>query len=113
MRVTSPNNEGEPLLASLPTRLHDWRLSSNEETFAYGGEEVDLSVWNTEMAFLPRSETEGIVSRKRKRNDMLMPGEVWRAKNVPWFSIFISFVECLIPKDRSKTTPLVSVNPYV
>lgn len=81
MRLTSPN-DSDPLLGSLPTRLHDWRLSSNEETFAYGGEEVDLSVWNTEMAFLPRSETQGIVYRKRKRNDTLMSGEVWRAKNV-------------------------------
>lgn len=111
MRLTSPN-DSDPLLGSLPTRLHDWRLSSNEETFAYGGEEVDLSVWNTEMAFLPRSETQGIVYRKRKRNDTLMSGEVWRAKNVICFKI-ISFVEYLILNDRSKTTPLVSVNPYV
>lgn len=79
MRLTSLDKEGDSLLSSLPTRLHDWSLSSNEETFAYGGEEVDLSVWNTEMAFLPRSETEG---KKRKRNDALMPGEIWRAKNV-------------------------------
>jgi len=82
MRLTPLHKEGDTLLSSLPTRLYDWRLSPNEETFAYGGEEVDLSVWNTEMAFLPRSETESILSRKRKRNDALMRGEIWRAKNI-------------------------------
>jgi ribosome biogenesis protein NSA1 len=95
MRLTPLTTEGDqpsPFLSSLPTRLHDWRLSSNQETFAYGGEEVALSVWNTETAFLPRPETGGPISRKRKRNDALMPGEIWRAKNVFLLPKFISFV---------------------
>jgi ribosome biogenesis protein NSA1 len=99
MRLTPLTNEGDqlcPLLSSLPTRLHDWRLSSNQETFAYGGEEVDLSVWNTETAFLPRPGVEGPISRKRKRNDALMPGEIWRAKNVFLLPKCISFVGYLM-----------------
>jgi ribosome biogenesis protein NSA1 len=70
-------------LASLPTRLQDWRMSSNQETFAYGGDEVDLSVWNTESAFAFRSqEAESVPSKKRKRGNALLPGEIWRASNV-------------------------------
>jgi len=42
------------ILASLPTRLSDWRISSNQETFSCGGDEVELSVWNTEQAFAPQ-----------------------------------------------------------
>ncbi|KAI6109856.1 hypothetical protein F5141DRAFT_1277935 [Pisolithus sp. B1] len=77
-------------LAALPSRLTDWRLGCNKETFAYGGDEVDLSVWNTERAFQSSSSSEDTSSiplnntKKRKRaNDALFPGEVWRAKNVP------------------------------
>lgn len=86
--MTSLENEDESAaarLASLPMRLSDWRLSANEETFAYGGDEVELSVWNTEAAFTPRSEdlaSSNAASKKRKRNDDLFPGEIWRAKNV-------------------------------
>ncbi|EED78598.1 predicted protein [Postia placenta Mad-698-R] len=67
----------------LPMRLCDWRLSHSGETFAYGGDEVELSVWNTEAAFtrLPAGDS-GSESKKRKR-DQLLPGEVWRAKNLP------------------------------
>ncbi|KIK31263.1 hypothetical protein PISMIDRAFT_670281 [Pisolithus microcarpus 441] len=77
-------------LAALPSRLADWRLGCNKETFAYGGDEVDLSVWNTERAFQASASSEDASStppnntKKRKRaNDALFPGEVWRAKNVP------------------------------
>jgi len=83
MPLTNEGDPASPLLSSLPTRLRDWRLSSNQDTFAYGGEEVDLSLWKTEMAFLSPSESEATVTRKRKRDDSLMPGEIWRAKNVP------------------------------
>jgi ribosome biogenesis protein NSA1 len=63
--------------ASVPTRLHDWRLSPNEETFAYGGYEVDLSVWSTERAFT------GIDSGiKLAKAAELFPSEIYRAKNV-------------------------------
>ncbi|KAF9069690.1 hypothetical protein BDP27DRAFT_1325203 [Rhodocollybia butyracea] len=69
---------------SLPTRLCDWRLSENQETFAYGGDEVDLSVWNTERAFHNRFDdlSSSTTTQKRKRDGTLFPGEVWRAKNV-------------------------------
>ncbi|KAG6911489.1 hypothetical protein DXG01_014563 [Tephrocybe rancida] len=53
-------------------------MSSHQHTFAYGGDEVDVSVWDTERAFALPSESEG---GKRKR-DTLFPGELWRAKNV-------------------------------
>jgi ribosome biogenesis protein NSA1 len=71
--------------SSLPTRLHDWKLSSDGITFAYGGDEVDVSVWDTEAAFQVQAgdSTHSLTnSKKRKRNDNLFPGEVWRAKNV-------------------------------
>lgn len=68
-------------------RLAEWRLASNDETFAYAGDEVELSVWNTEYAFSSDSKTpsEGdseAQSKKRKRSEQLLHGEVWRAKNV-------------------------------
>lgn len=70
-------------LGSLPTRLCDWRISSNNETFAYGGDEVELSVWDTEKALTPATEqAAGAEKKKRKRGDNLFPGEIWRAKNV-------------------------------
>ncbi|KIM49170.1 hypothetical protein M413DRAFT_98830 [Hebeloma cylindrosporum] len=72
--------------ASLPGRLSDWRISANWETFAYGGDEVDLSVWNTELAFKSHPtefpQPSGL-TKKRKRNDDLFPAEIWRARNVP------------------------------
>lgn len=74
-------------LAALPSRLCDWRLSSNCQTFAYGGDEVEVSLWDTERAFAPPSESSAkgapANSKKRKQSDTLFPGEVWRAKNVP------------------------------
>lgn len=83
MTLLPIEGEATASLASLPTRLQDWRMSSNHETFAYGGDEVDLSVWNTESAFAPRSqEVESVPSKKRKRNNALFPGEIWRANNV-------------------------------
>jgi ribosome biogenesis protein NSA1 len=76
--------------ASLPARLCDWRISSTKETFSCGGDEVELSVWNTEQAFAPQVEqiTEAQM-KKKKRNDGLFPGEIWRAKNVCCISNFI------------------------
>ena len=66
-------------------RLTEWRLAPNEETFAYAGDEVELSVWNTERAFSEgvRKPDDGEAqSKKRKRSEQLLPGELWRAKNV-------------------------------
>ncbi|KAF9246568.1 hypothetical protein BU15DRAFT_39865 [Melanogaster broomeanus] len=77
-------------LGALPSRLTDWRLGPNQETFVYGGNEVEVSVWNTERAFAPQHEppssdstSHSGVGTKRKRADALFPGEIWRAKNVP------------------------------
>ncbi|KAI6028356.1 hypothetical protein F5J12DRAFT_715033 [Pisolithus orientalis] len=77
-------------LAALPSKLTEWRIGCNKETFAYGGDDVELSVWNTERAFQPSSPSEDASSispvntKKRKRaGDTLFPGEIWRAKNVP------------------------------
>ena len=77
--------------ASLPSRLCDWKISANWETFAYGGDEVDLSVWDTELAFKSRpneSSQPSVLTKKRKRNDDLFPAEIWRARNVR--NLFIS-----------------------
>ncbi|KAG8217475.1 hypothetical protein J3R82DRAFT_5620 [Butyriboletus roseoflavus] len=62
----------------------DWRLGPNQETFAYGGDEVEVSIWNTERAFKspPDGSAASPSSKKRKRAEALFPGEVWRAKNV-------------------------------
>ena len=70
--------------ASLPKRLQTWQLASDASSFCYGGDEVDLSVWNTERAFSGKlSEGNEVTeTKKRKRGDELFPGEVWRAKNV-------------------------------
>ncbi|KAH7930829.1 hypothetical protein BV22DRAFT_1190936 [Leucogyrophana mollusca] len=72
-------------LGALPTRLCDWRLSHNRETFAYAGDEVELSLWSTEKAFVsqPGESSIDAAGKKRKRGDQLLPGEIWRAKNVP------------------------------
>ncbi|KIM28797.1 hypothetical protein M408DRAFT_329244 [Serendipita vermifera MAFF 305830] len=55
--------------------------------FAYAGNEVNLSVWNTEVAFQlgdsQASQATASAGGKRARsNDQLFPGEIWRAKNV-------------------------------
>lgn len=117
LRMTSLPTEGEATtsLASLPTRLQDWRMSSNHETFAYGGDEVDLSVWNTESAFAPRSqEVESVPSKKRKRNNALFPGEIWRANNVaqcPPF-VLLQIADTIISLGSQWLTWSSSANTY-
>ncbi|EJD06028.1 uncharacterized protein FOMMEDRAFT_79434 [Fomitiporia mediterranea MF3/22] len=77
--------------ASLPVRLCDWKLSGDASSFAYGGDEVDLSVWDTTRAFETnlspsedsQSDRNFSYSKKRKRGDSLFPAEIWRAKNLP------------------------------
>ncbi|KIJ69458.1 hypothetical protein HYDPIDRAFT_79428, partial [Hydnomerulius pinastri MD-312] len=90
LRLTSIGEETAPIhkLAALPSRLTGWRLGPNQDTFAYGGDEVEVSVWNTEHAFASQAEnasstTSTSSNNKRKRGDTLFPGEIWRAKNVP------------------------------
>ncbi|KZT26250.1 hypothetical protein NEOLEDRAFT_1132280 [Neolentinus lepideus HHB14362 ss-1] len=73
-------------IAALPMRICDWHLAADEKSFIYGGEEVEVSVWDTERAFaseLPSVELVSQTSKKRKRSGNLLPGETWRAKNVP------------------------------
>lgn len=96
--------------ASLPTRLSDWRLSPNGEAFAYGGDEVDLSVWNTELAFQHKPtgvSTEN--TKKRKRGDELFPAETWRAKNVSFTRRLRAIYSHV---SRSPMIPLVFVNQF-
>ncbi|KAF9559136.1 hypothetical protein CPC08DRAFT_638124 [Agrocybe pediades] len=75
-------------MSILPSRLYDWRLSSDATSFAYGGDEVELSVWDTERAFqtqdIPATSAPAQGgSKKRKRNEELFAAEQWRARNVP------------------------------
>ncbi|KAJ3802921.1 hypothetical protein GGU11DRAFT_874327 [Lentinula aff. detonsa] len=82
----NPSDITTSFTASLPTRLCDWRLSENQDAFAYGGDEVELSVWDIGRAFHNRVEdlqSSAAAAKKRKRNDTLFPGEIWRAKNIP------------------------------
>ena len=78
--MSLPHNNSAPAhhSVSIPTRLYDWRLSANEETFAYGGYEVELSVWNTQNAFTMNASS---IGSGQKTVD-LFPAEIWRAKNV-------------------------------
>lgn len=93
-------------LKSLPMRLCEWRLSEDACTFAYGGNEVDLSLWDTEKAFsgdLGPSQPASTDPKKRKRGDQLLPGELWRAKNVS-VDVFILFYAVLNKACRFPTT---------
>ncbi|PCH38250.1 hypothetical protein WOLCODRAFT_149194 [Wolfiporia cocos MD-104 SS10] len=85
LRLTQLGNEGTATSTQtsvLPMRICDWRLSQTGDTFAYGGNEVELSVWNTAQAFASREVSTAGDSKKRKRSDQLLPGEIWRAKNL-------------------------------
>ena len=78
---------GTSRTAVLPMRLYEWRLAPDKSTFSYGGDEVELSVWDLETAFTPKQQSlppqpESPSTKKRKRGSELLPGELWRAKNV-------------------------------
>lgn len=84
-------------------RLCDFHLSPDESSFAYGGDEVDLSVWDSERAFSINSSTSVSITegnsqpekkRKKPSSNDLFPGEIWRAKNV---RIIISWVLTPLP----------------
>ncbi|KIL69706.1 hypothetical protein M378DRAFT_184111 [Amanita muscaria Koide BX008] len=85
--ITREGSEASPVSsknATLPIRLRDWKLSDDATKFIYGGDEVDVSLWDTELAFQavePKKREGGLLGKKRTRND-LFPGELWRAKNV-------------------------------
>lgn len=81
LRLTK-EEELQHSMTVLPTRLCCWQLSPDNKSFAYGGEEVEVSLWDTERAFShPIRPTTG-ASQKRKREGDLLPAETWRAKNV-------------------------------
>src|ERR1700722_5530193 len=93
---------------SIASRLCDWRLSPNEETFAYGGYEVDLSLWNTEKAFT--IDISEYVTQKGRSKSALLPAETWRAKNV---TLVFSSLASDLPTNcahRYPTTPWGSAN---
>ena len=80
----NPTAESAEHKTRLPTRLRAWDLMSDGSHFAYGGQEVELSVWDSKRAF-ERDDAAGklqMTSGKRKRDLELLPGEVWRAKRV-------------------------------
>lgn len=81
LRLTK-EEELQHSLAVLPTRLCCWRLSPDNRSFAYGGNEVEVSLWDTERAFSNSIRPSPESSQKRKRGGDLLPAETWRAKNV-------------------------------
>lgn len=102
LRLTKPgedNSGPEAQLAALPSRLSEWRLTTKGDAFAYAGHEIELSIWDTERAFSSglqdnsegnkTSDSSETPSKKRKRNEQLLPGEIWRAKNVCRFRPFV------------------------
>lgn len=86
MRQTDDPSDNIPQYTVIPKRLCDWQLSSDSKNFIYGGEEVEVSLWNTERAFTPGRNTRkpeaSSQSKKRKSRTDLLDGEIWRAKNV-------------------------------
>lgn len=93
--------------AVLPMRLCDWRLSHDEKTFAYGGDEVELSVWDTERAFCsattPTTTEPSEPAQKKRKRDELLPSEIWRAKNVR---------PCLQPDPVQRFAVLIHRRPF-
>lgn len=78
---------------TLPSRLTDWKLAEDGESFAYAGDEVDLSVWDTNLAFSTKTSAPAASgpTKKRKRNEELLLGEIWRARNVRGLILFGQF----------------------
>ncbi|CDZ96877.1 WD40/YVTN repeat-like-containing domain [Phaffia rhodozyma] len=78
----------------LPANLKALRPTASGQHFAYAGKEVDVSLWDTERAFTEKPVVDGVDSKKRKateetnkkkakaNKEALLPGEVWRAKNI-------------------------------
>jgi len=71
------------LTTAIPGRLCEWVLSDDDLSFAYGGDEVEVSVWDAERAFdsTRNPHPPNTTGSKRKKTE-LIDGEVWRAKNV-------------------------------
>ncbi|EJD53025.1 hypothetical protein AURDEDRAFT_142097 [Auricularia subglabra TFB-10046 SS5] len=71
----------------LSAKLRDLRLSPDTKSFASGGEEVELSVWDLERSFTAEDAPPRSALKKRKQDELLHPAETWRAKNVPYDSL--------------------------
>jgi len=91
-RTALPDSATEGAKVSVPTRLTSFEVSPSGSSFAYGGDEVDLSIWDSVQAFSSPSEKSKTSSsedasqgtkRKTKTKTDLFPGEIWRAKNLP------------------------------
>jgi len=85
-RLTRLDESDENTTAALPVRLRNLKMSGSGENFAYGGDEVDLSVWNTERALsgpsVSSSPDTAAGQKRKKSKPTLLYGEIWRAKNV-------------------------------
>lgn len=101
LRLTK-EDELQHSLAVLPMRLCCWRLSSDNKSFAYGGEEVEVSLWDIERAFSQPVQNVTGPTQKRKRGGDLVPGETWRAKNVSFRDLRTTFAhgEIKVPNDN-------------
>ncbi|KAF9264728.1 hypothetical protein L218DRAFT_925228 [Marasmius fiardii PR-910] len=77
------HSEHSTSASHLPTRLHDWRLSPSTQNFAYGGDQVDLSIWDVERAFSTPVQPPTSTKKRKRSQIQLFPAETWRAKNVP------------------------------
>ncbi|KAJ7685136.1 hypothetical protein DFH06DRAFT_1157559 [Mycena polygramma] len=80
--VPAGAKEKRPILGCLPSRLCAWRIDSGQTTFAYGGDEVEPSVWSTEKALTAEPASSSDSSCTKRKRDALFPGEIWRAKNI-------------------------------
>ncbi|KAN0140825.1 hypothetical protein V8E53_001269 [Lactarius tabidus] len=77
-------HNAESQTAVLPMCLCKWHTAPDGNTFSYGGDEVELSLWDLESAFVPKQkqsppQSEG--TKKRKQANDLLPGEIWRVTN--------------------------------
>ncbi|QRV86133.1 hypothetical protein RhiJN_14151 [Ceratobasidium sp. AG-Ba] len=83
----SGSSETPNAVASLPMRLNEIRISPSFTSLAYGGNEVDLSVWDIERTFSEKStltSSNDTSGKKRKKGKAdLMYAEIWRAKQLP------------------------------
>jgi ribosome biogenesis protein NSA1 len=85
--TTLNSNDGDLTSHScnLPINLRHCKASSSGTQFAYAGTEVNLSIWDTEVAFRsasPSSPPAPTGGKRTRKSDQLFPGEIWRAKNV-------------------------------
>lgn len=79
------NCKTETHACSVPMGIRHFKATHSGAQFAYAGNEVNLSLWNTELAFATEKQSpEGNIDKasKKRGRESLFPGEMWRAKNV-------------------------------